>query len=161
MASKLEALRAKLIIDEYHLELMLKQHPELVYDVGIELAFAISNRDQAKQNLEEIEAVVDNEIRQNAIDKVTEKDVESQKRRDKKVIAHNEDFLALKHLAAQWGVLKEAFDQRSYAISKLVDLYLANYYSNIEKNGETEFKTVQADRIKTHNREQRRVRVAP
>lgn len=162
--AKLEALRAKLQIDEHHLEVMLRQHPELVYDVGIELANAISNRDEAKQDIEIIEAQADGDIRSVAErtgDKITEKDVESQKKLDPKVQEANKKFLRLKKESAEFAVLKEAFDQRSYAISKLVDLYLANYYSNIEKKGEAQFKIVQADRIKTHNREQRRVRVEP
>lgn len=159
MSNKLEDLRKKLQIDEHSLEIELKNFPNLVDDVGQASVLAISYRDEAKQELDEIEAKVDSEIRSEAAEaneKVTEKDVESQKKLDPKVKAANKKFLDLKLEAAQWGVLKEAFEKKSYALSKLVDLYIANYYSEIEKKGNTSLKTMQSQRAKTELAERRR-----
>ncbi|MDE1868209.1 MAG: hypothetical protein KGI08_10940 [Thaumarchaeota archaeon] len=159
--SNLEKLKEKLKIDEHALEIAIREHPELVYDVGMELANAISQRDFAKQEFEEVEALVDADLRRQAAiseEKTTETQIASNKKLNPKVKDASRKFQELKLKADQWGVLKESFNQRSYALSKLVDLYLANYYSNIEKSGTSEFKTVQADRIKQELKS-RRVKV--
>lgn len=158
MSKKLEELRAKLLINEHALELELKNYPELVDEVGQAYVLAMSERDQSKDDLDEILAKVDGEIRSTASandEKITEKEVESQKKLDSKVKAANKRFLDLKLEAAQWGVLKEAIEKRSYALSKLVDLYISNYYSEIEKKGDGDFKTVQSHRVKEINKERR------
>jgi len=158
--SKLLEFKKKLAIDEHGLEFALRDHPDFVFDVGMELAFAISDRDAAKQTLEEVEAFVDAEIRGTASqngDKITEKEVESQKKVDNRVKAANQDYLNRKLDASQWSVLKEAFDQRSYALSKLVDLYLANYYSDKTevRTGHADIKTMRADTAKSVNASRR------
>lgn len=160
--SKLDTFRKKLVIDEHALEIALREHPQLVYDVGIELALAISNRDEAKQTLEELEAETAISLRREAElaeERVTDKSIESQVKFNRGVKEANAFFLEKKLEAAQWSVLKDSFDQRSYALSKLVDLYLANYYSNIEKTGAGDYKTAQAAKVKKElsarrNREQ-------
>lgn len=157
--TRLEQLRTKLKIDEHSLEIELRDYPRLVDEVGQEHVNAISLRDEAKQTLDETEARVDSDIRRDAAvneEKVTEKDVESQKRLSPTVIKANKRYFELKHLAAQWGVLKEAIEKRSYALSKLVDLYIANYYSEIEKKGSTDLKTIQASRAKSELAKRRR-----
>ena len=163
MNSNLERLQKKLQIDEHGLEIALRDLPTLIEEVGQAYVLSISERDEAKQELDEIEAIVDSEIRSEAVandEKVTEKDVDSQKKLDKRVKAANKKFLDLKLESAQWGVLKEAFEKRSYALSKLVDLYISNYYSDIEKKGNGDFKTVQSHRVKKELSE-RRKRVDP
>jgi hypothetical protein len=129
----IKKLEAKLAINEHALDVALREHPDLFYKVAVELALAISNRDEAKQDLEETEAEVDMELRKDAAlisVKTTEKEIESNKKADKRVKSANDRFLAERLNAARWTALKESFEQRSYALSKLVDLYLANYYSS-------------------------------
>lgn len=160
--TKIADLKAKLAIDEHALEVGLREHPQLVYEIGMALAEAISERDEAKEKLGQVEAEVEKEIREEASnndEKVTDKSVDAQKKTDIRVVKANETFLAKKYDAAQLQVLSDAFSQRSYALSKLVDLYIANYYSNIEKKGadnkQADVRTVQAGRV----REARRQRV--
>lgn len=158
--SKIEEFKKKLSIDEHGLEFALRDHPNFVYDVGMELALAISHRDEAKQSLEEIEASVDAEIREEAAEqgeKITEKEVESHKKVHDRVKKANQTYLNSKLNASQWSVLKEAFDQRSYALSKLVDLYLANYYSDKTgvQTGHHDIKTMRADTAKSVNASRR------
>ena len=157
--NKLESFRAKLQIDEHSLEIELRDYPKFVDDIGQAHVLAISDRDAAKDDLDQIEAKADYEIRESAAladEKITNPEVESQKKLDPKVKAANKKFLELKLLAAQWGVLKEACEKRSYALSKLVDLYIANYYSEIEKKGEGDFKTMQSHRVKIELKERRK-----
>lgn len=156
----IEILQKKLQIDEHALEKALKEHPDLVYNVGQMYALSISERDGSKLKLDEIIAEVDSEIREDAAaaeEKVTEKAVEGRVKADDRVKKANQAFLDLKLKADQIGVLKEAYNQRSYALSKLVDLYISNYYSEIEGKGSGDYKTVQAHRVKKELSGRRRV----
>lgn len=160
MVDILKQLEQKLQIDEHALDIALREHPDLFYKVASELALAISNRDEAKQNLEELEAEVDGELRRAAAtsgEKTTEKEIESNKKIDKRVKAANDHFLAERLNSAKLTALKDAYEQRSYALSKLVDLYLANYYSTNEevKTGASRFKDTRAQHIKDTNSRKR------
>jgi hypothetical protein len=151
--TKLKELESGLAIDEHALDIALRNHPDLFYKVSSEQVLAISNRDEAKYDLEQIEALIDKEIRQKAVQsktKTTEKDIESQRKLDKRVVSANDKFFAEKLTAAQWTVLGEAYEQRSRALSKLVDLHLANYYSTNQdqKTGSSVFKTAKAQHVK-------------
>jgi thioesterase domain-containing protein len=156
----LKQLEAKLQINEHSLDVALREHPDLFYKVASELALAISNRDEAKQDLGVVEAAVDMEVRAEAArmnEKTTEKEVQSQVKLDKKVVSANDKYLAESLNAAKWAALKEAYESRSYALSKLVDLFIANYYSSNEgsKTGATAFRETQANHIKDHNKRKR------
>lgn len=134
-------LETRLAIDEYALDVALREHPDLFYQVASELALAISRRDEAKQEVDEVEATVDKELRRSAAmagDKITEKEVESNKKLDKKVQTANDNFLEKRLEAAKWTALKEAYEQRSYALSKLVELHLANYSSDVGERSQKE-----------------------
>lgn len=156
----IKQLEDKLRIDEHSLDVALREHPELFYRVATELALSISKRDEAKLEMDQIEAKVDMDLRADAAKigtKTTEKEIESNKKVDRKVISVNEKFLAERYNSAKWTALREAYEQRSYALSKLVDLYLANYYSSQEdkKTGATDFRTARAEHIKEENRRKR------
>jgi hypothetical protein len=156
----LQQLEQKLMIDEHALDVALREHPDLFYKVASELALAISYRDEAKQELDQIQAQVDSELRKAALisdQKITETSIQSNKNVDKRVIAADDKFLEKRYNAAKLTALKEAYEQRSYALSKLVDLYLANYYSTQEdkKTGGAAVRDVQADRVKEVNRARR------
>lgn len=160
MTNLLKQLESNLVIDQHALDQALREHPDLFYKVATELALAISHRDEAKQDLDQMEATVDAELRRAAAvseDKVTEKQIESNKNTDKRVVAANDKFLSEKYETAKWTALKDAYEQRSYALSKLVDLYLANYYSSQEdkKTHAPAMREVQANKIKETNRARR------
>ena len=101
----LAKLEKKLQIDQHALDTALREHPDLFYQVASELALAISNRDEAKQDLDQIEAQVDAELRRAAAvseDKVTEKAIESNKNTDRRVIAANDRFLEERYNAERF-----------------------------------------------------------
>jgi hypothetical protein len=153
-------LEEKLKIDEHSLDVALREHPDLFYKVATELALAISNRDEAKQALDVIEARVDMDFREDAAKigaKTTEKEIESNKKVDRSVIAASAQYLEEKYNTAKWQALESAYESRSYALSKLVDLYLANYYSDKQdkKTGATDFRTARANNVKEENRRKR------
>lgn len=156
----LKQLEVKLQIDPHSLDTALREHPDLFYKVASELALAISNRDEAKQDLDELEAEVDMEIRAEAArlnEKTTETQILSMRKVDKKVKASNDVFLEKRYDAAKWTALKEAYEARSYALSKLVDLYLASYYSSNEdkKTGAPAVRDMRTNQIKEVNKTRR------
>ena len=133
--STIEELEAGLRIDEHALEDALKVHSDLFYKVSDQMTLSLSLRDEAKQQLEETEAEVDLGLRKDAAlseERVTDTAIAFQRKIDRRVKAANANYLKLKHDAARWAALKESFEQRSYALSKLVDLYIANYYGDSE-----------------------------
>jgi hypothetical protein len=150
----IEDLEQKLKIDEHGLEIELRDHPDSFYKVAAELSLAISLRDEAKQKLDETESRVDIEIRAEAArlgEKVTEKEVLSRVKTDKAFTDATDRFFELKARAAKISALKEAFEQKSYALSKLTDLYIANYYSQqdkLENNYSAQVKTIRAEQVK-------------
>lgn len=161
MADLLKTLEAKLVIDQHALDDALREHPDLFYKVASELALAISNRDESKQDLDEIQAKVDLDVRSEAAkfkEKTTEKEVMSMCQIDKAVIAANDKFLKEKYNTTKWTALKDAYEQRSYALSKLVDLYLANYYSSNEdkKTGGSNLRDARASHVKEELAERRK-----
>jgi hypothetical protein len=163
--ANLQHLELKLRIDEHALDIALREHPDLFYQVASELALAISNRDEAKQDLDEVEAEVDMELRKDAAtsgEKTTETQIQSNKKLDKRVKSANDILLEQRYNAAKWTALKEAYESRSYALSKLVDLYLANYFSSTEdkKTGAATLRDVQSRHVK-EELASRRKRVSP
>ena len=154
--SNMQRLKDGLKIDEHSLDTALRDHPDLFYDVGMQLALAISNRDEAKQNLDETEAAVDLEIRAECArlnEKTTETQIQSLKKVDPKVKKANDAYFKEKLNAANLTVLKESYEARSYALSKLVDLYINNYYNQQEPNktGAASLRDARAHEIKTTN----------
>jgi hypothetical protein len=126
-------LEKGLKIDENALEEVLQQQADLFYRVAKELALRISLRDQAKQELAEIEAEADIDLRKDARvneEKITEKEIEAKKKLDTKVQRASDRFLKLTLQVGQWGALKDAYIQRSYVLKDMVALYLRSYYAD-------------------------------
>lgn len=127
-------LEPGLQIDENAMEEALLAQPDSYYKVSKRLALVISRRDAAKQELAEVEARADAKIRRDAElaeEKITEREVKSQKRLDTDVKTAGSNVLTLNYHVGELTALKEAFQQRSYALKELVALYIANYYGDL------------------------------
>jgi hypothetical protein len=139
-----QELEAGLIIDEHALDEALLTQADSFYRVAQRLATLISERDGAKQHLEEVEARVDAKVRHDAEvagEKITEREVASQKSLHHDVQKANKDLLDLSYEVGLASALKEAFQQRSYALGKLTDLYIAGYFgSDVRSSGATQMK---------------------
>lgn len=128
-----EELERLLSIDPHHLEQQWQQHPDSFYKIGKQLAYAISERDEAAKELKEVEAIVDAKIRHDAElhdERITEKGVESEKRLDKGVKAAQTKLADLSLRVGLLQALRDAFMHRKDALKDLVQLYLSNYYGN-------------------------------
>lgn len=130
-------LEAALRIDEHALEEALRDQPETFYRVAKGLALEISRRDGAKQALQDAEFAADLRVRGQAEKqekKITEGEVRARVHGDDEVVFAREEYARLCESAGKLAALKEAFQQRSYALKDMVGLYIANYYSASENS---------------------------
>jgi hypothetical protein len=150
-----EALR----IDEHALDEALVLQPDAFYRVSKKLAIMVSQRDAAKQALQEEEAYADERARASIPDgeRVTDTAVKAIVRLDKKVLAANDALLKLNRQVGLLQALKEAYQQRSYVMKDLVSLWVANYYGDASGGrSETHLKNKRADENRTAMAEERR-----
>ena len=141
-------LEKGLQIDEHALDDALLTHSDQFYRVSKQLTLLISQRDAADQEKKEIEARVDAQLRHDAEvteTKTTERQIESDKRRDKVVIKATEQLLELNKHVGQWQALKEAFLQRSYMLKAMCDLYVAGYFGANMDSASSRMKEHDAD----------------
>ena len=131
MATDFAQLEAALAIDENALEEALQAQPQAFYRVSKALALTMSRRDSAKKALEEVEAVVDLQHRSTAAaaeHRTTERELESKRLLHSSVKAARDAYLSVDYKLNKLKALKDSFEQRSWALNKLVDLYIHNYY---------------------------------
>lgn len=122
-----------LLIDKNALDDALIKHPDLIYRVSNMIVERVSQRDAAKQDLSETEALVDAEVRRNAQvaeEKITADQVKAEIKVNKKVIAAVDKLADLTYRVNQWGALKEAFIARGHVLRDLVSLHGNNYWSD-------------------------------
>lgn len=131
-------LETGLQIDRNNLDEIVEQHPSLYYEVSKRMAMLVSQRDAAKQYIKEIEGHVYLNIRNKARadgEKITENELAALQVTNKEVIKAHDTYAELSGEVGKWGALKDAYEQRSYAIKDEVQLYLANYYSEVSDAG--------------------------
>jgi len=118
-----EEVRDQLEIDKDQLDHELMAQPELVYDVNMRRADAISARDSYKLDLEELEAEVFDRLRKGDA-KMQVTAVKALVDSDPDVIAARRKMLKLTDAARRWEVCTESITARGYALHKLVDMAL-------------------------------------
>jgi hypothetical protein len=145
----IEDLEEGLRIDEHALDEALKQQPDLFYRVTKKLNLLVSRRDAMKQELSTVEAEVDIKIREKhrqADTKPTDKSVEAEKRTNREVMGIVDELINLNAQVAQWQALKEAFQQRSYVLKDLVNLYVASYFGDLTDSSQRNKISAERDR---------------
>jgi hypothetical protein len=134
---RVDTFRANLAIDPDDLNRCLEEQSSFYYDVAQEFALCSAERDQIKLERDEAMADLDKQIRAAAAaaqEKVTEDTVKNRVSTSPKVKDLNRRFLDAKAEADAWGVMKEAFQQRSFMLRELVALALAQLYNlNVER----------------------------
>lgn len=126
-------LEQAMLIDKDALDEALIQQPDLIYRVSKTIVERVSQRDAAKQDHNEAEALADAEVRRDAQiaeEKVTADAVKSAVRLHKDVIRAADKLAELTYRVNQWGALKEAFVARGHALRDLVSLHGNNYWSD-------------------------------
>ncbi len=161
-ADELADLEKGLSIDEHGLDESCQMQPELFYQVSKRLALQTSRRDAAKQYLSEVEAIADKEIRERFNEgkdkaKPTEREIEARKIRHPQVKEAQRQLLKLNYSMAQLTALKDSYQQRSYVLKSMIELFLSNYYGEISATGnERDIKERKAHTAKKAMNEMRR-----
>lgn len=137
-------LEKGLRIDENALDEAHLQHADAFYRVSKQLAYLVSQRDAAKQAVEDEEAEADQRIRLDAVSvedpkaKITAVEIAALIRLEPSVKKARNRYLSLNGSVNELSALKEAFQQRSYMLSGLTSLYSANYFGPRRDGGDEE-----------------------
>ncbi len=122
------SLRAALAIDMDDLDECLIRQPELYYHASELGALAKAARDEAKLDLELLEAAEGQHIRDLALkneEKLTEGSLREQLLLSPKVERAKRELLELTTTVTKYDALKDSFQQRSYMLRELVPLHLS------------------------------------
>lgn len=123
-------LEDSLQIDPDDLDTCLVEQPGLYYHVAEDVAMANSRRDGLKLELEEAEAELDQQIRNDAFradHKVTEGFIKGKISTSPNIKDLQRKLLAAKTTAEKALALKEAYGQRSFMLRELVAVQLAHF----------------------------------
>lgn len=156
MPHSLSDLQAQLAIDKSALDDEVIRQPSLFYDISEQLTDASAERDAAKEDLATIDAELDNKGRKKLStihDKVTENMVKNFVQTSPEHEKAFDIFLAAKTKADKLSALKDAFQQRSYMLRDLVQLYSANYFeeSSVKPTRAQEASHYAANRLRMAN----------
>jgi hypothetical protein len=150
---ELEQLQEGLAIDKNDLDECAIQHGELMYAVSSRLEMEISRRDAAEQESKETAATIDSELREHAAKqqvKTTENEIKAQILTHGRVIEAQAKYNRLAYKVGQLTALRDAYKARGYALSQLVDLFVAGYF---DKAGQASSTNKLRDRHAAENRE--------
>lgn len=152
-------------IDENHLEREWMEQPSLVFKYAKKLADARFAFDEAKAELEVTEAEIANTIRKAPelyqIKKVTEGVVKETIPLQPEYKMAVKDVNKAKHAVDVYSAVVSALDNRKKALEKLVDLWMANYFStpktpNKEASDKMEERSKRDVRTKMKNKMKRK-----
>lgn len=131
----IDEFRLYLAIDKDDLEGCLEQHAELFYHVAEATAIALADRDEARSDLELEEAEVGLNLRSASDKRLTEKELDRRVRLDDRIRKRRKEHLETKAYAEAWTAMKEAFQQRSFMLGKLVDMRLKQHQALALEHG--------------------------
>ena len=121
-------LREQLQIDEDDLDRCLVDHSTTFYHVAQNHAMAVGERDQIKLNLENARIELDAQLRKKmaeADEKITETALDKGVRGMPRIQKLTQEHLDASKKADEWQALLHGFQQRSFALGKLVDWKIA------------------------------------
>lgn len=125
-------------IDRYALEDELEYQSSLLYQYDEELNEEKKTLSQLELELSVLEAETAYKIRQGTYGydgKVTESVVKELVDTDKAVNAKRQEVIEQKRVVNQTASAAEAIRQRRYMVQKLVDLYIYEYFNNVDGRG--------------------------
>lgn len=120
-------------VDKHNLDGNLEEQPDIFYRVSKAYAISISEADIAKAAIDELNARLDAEVREDmekAGDKVTEGKVKMAVASIPEMRAAVSNHLEKREISGRWLALKDSLNQRSYTLKELVALYSAGYFTD-------------------------------
>lgn len=130
----IDDMRNKLAINKYDLDECCVKQPQFFDEIAEELAMLVSQRDEAKSFMEEIEAEANARVRTmllKAEEKATDSKVEALVILDDKVKKAKANLIECQRLVNVASAVKESFTQRSIMLTQLTNLYVNRYYSDV------------------------------
>jgi hypothetical protein len=151
--------RGKLAIDKHAMDDMWLEQPQIYQEIGERLALEISRRDEAKDDLADVTAELDTEVRElHAADdkKPTETALKNEIKQDKTYKAALARQRALELNVSRLTALKDSFHQRRYALQDLTTLWTGGYFTSNsgaakdarDRKGQSGREAMQAERRK-------------
>lgn len=125
--------RGKLAIDKHAMDDMWLQQPQIYQEIGERLALEISLRDQAKDDLADVMAELDAQVRELHADdekKPTETAIKNEIKQDEAYKAALRRSRALELNVQRLTALKDSFHQRRYALQDLTTLWTGGYFTS-------------------------------
>lgn len=125
--------RGKLLIDKNAMDDMWLDQPRIVQEIGERLALEISRRDEAKDDLADVTATLDAEVRELHADdekKPTETALKNEIKQDKTYKAALARQRALELNVSRLQTLSTSFHQRRYALQDLTTLWVSGYFTS-------------------------------
>jgi len=136
MTIDIDEFRKYLRIDKFNLDDELVQKAQLLEEVGDAHVEAMAQADALKEELANIAADIDFDIRKRHRDeKITDKAVDKEIQRHPKHRKASEAYLAAKHRAAKLANLQDAFVKRATALNRLCEIYIAGYFQKNSVQG--------------------------
>lgn len=120
-----------LIIDQNDLDSETVKHPLMFKEIGRQAAFAESLAVEAKQNMEQVQAIVSLEHRNQAADtgeRTTEEKLKQLTRSDIRYIEACSDYAEALKEELLWKNESEAHKHKGYAIGNLIKLHGDEYF---------------------------------
>jgi hypothetical protein len=125
--------RGKLQIDKHAMDDMWLEQPQIYQEIGERLALEISLRDQAKDDVADISAELDTQVRELHADddkKPTETAIKNEIKQDASYKAALRKHRAYELNVARLTALKDSFHQRRYALQDLTTLWTGGYFTS-------------------------------
>lgn len=157
-----------LLIDVHDLDGEWERHSERYHHAAKQCNLAESYRDKAKTDLAKIEAIADEEARNEVAtaariaaerdskakpEKATETQIKSRVVLHPKVEEAQRVYFEWVHLAKDWQALVTSLHERRYALENETRLYLSSYYEkNGARGGENDMKDAIAREVRNHGR---------
>lgn len=158
------AYRGKLMIDKNAMDDMWLEQPQIYQEIGERLALEISLRDQAKDDLADITAELDTQVRELHADdekKPTETAIKNEIKQDKTYKAAQSKLRALELNVSRLSMLRDSFHQRRYALQDLTTLWTGGYFTSNsgaakdarDRKGQSGREAMQAERKRREERD--------
>ncbi len=125
--------RVLLLIDKNAMDDMWLDQPRIVQEIGERVALETSRRDEAQDQLADVSATVDGEIREaHAEDekKPTETAIKNEVKQDSRVQRAQRRLRVFELNVSRLQALSTSFHQRRYALQDLTTLWIGGYFTS-------------------------------
>jgi hypothetical protein len=112
---------------------MWLEQPRIVQEIGERVALETSRRDEAKDQLADVSATVDGEVRENHAEdekKPTETAIKNEVKQDDRVVRAQRRLRVFELNVARLQALSTSFHQRRYALQDLTTLWIGGYFTS-------------------------------